>query len=97
MYMTKMGGGYLTGYGLRDAATSISSNIVEGFEKRNNKEFARFLRIAKGSTGEVRNRLYIAMTIEYVTNEEFTAINQDLLTLGNKIGSLISYLDKNKK
>ncbi|PIZ45900.1 hypothetical protein COY30_01155 [Candidatus Woesebacteria bacterium CG_4_10_14_0_2_um_filter_44_9] len=48
-------------FGLRDqirrAAISISSNIVEGFEKRSNNEFRRFLLIAKGSTAEARNQL----------------------------------------
>ena len=38
---------------------SISSNIVEGFEKNNNKEFRRFLKIAKGSTGEARSQVII--------------------------------------
>jgi len=47
-------------YGLRDqiqkAAVSISSNIVEGFEKSNNNEFIRFLKIAKGSLA--RQKIY---------------------------------------
>jgi len=50
-------------FGLRDqiqrAVVSISSNIVEGFEKNNNNEFIRFLKIAKGSCGEVRNHEFI--------------------------------------
>jgi four helix bundle protein len=50
-------------FGLRDqirrAVISISSNIVEGFEKNNNNEFVRFLKIAKGSVGEVRNRFIL--------------------------------------
>ena len=45
---------------LRRAVVSISSNVVEGFEKNNNNEFIRYLKIAKGSVGEVRNQLYIA-------------------------------------
>jgi four helix bundle protein len=43
---------------IRRAIISDSSNIVEGFEKNNNNEFIRFLKIAKGSIGEVRNQLY---------------------------------------
>jgi four helix bundle protein len=38
-------------FGLRDqirrSTVSISSNIVEGYEKSNNNEFMRFLKIAK--------------------------------------------------
>ncbi len=85
-------------FGLRDqirrASISISSNIVEGFEKNNNNEFRRFLKISKGSVGEVRNQLYIALAVEYISKKEFDQANKLLLLLANKIGSLISYLNK---
>ena len=38
---------------IRRAAVSICSNIAEGFERSGNKEFVKFLWIAKGSAGEV--------------------------------------------
>lgn len=66
-------GNFSKDYGLRDqirrAVVSISSNIVEGFEKNNNNEFVRFLKIAKGSAGEVRNQLYIALAINYINQK----------------------------
>ncbi len=43
---------------IRRAIISVSSNIVEGFEKNNNNEFIRYLKISKGSAGEVRNQLF---------------------------------------
>ena len=50
-------------YGLKDqithAAISISSNIAKGFERNSNRQFARYLKIAKGSCGELRSQLYI--------------------------------------
>ncbi|WPP53691.1 four helix bundle protein [Catalinimonas niigatensis] len=42
---------------MKRAAVSISSNIAEGYEYGNNKEFVRFLRYAKGSAGELRSQL----------------------------------------
>ena len=88
-------------FGLRDqirrAIISVSSNIVEGFEKSNNNEFIRYLRIAKGSVGEVRNQLYIALATKYITNEEFEETNKMLEELANQIGGLIGYLEKHRK
>jgi len=83
-------------FGLRDqirrAVISISSNIVEGFEKNNNNEFIRFLKMSKGSAGEVRNQLYIALEVNYINKEKFKEINNKLEDLAGQIGGLIVYL-----
>ncbi len=87
-------------FGLRDqirrAIISVSSNIVEGFEKNNNNEFIRFLKIAKGSVGEVRNQLYIALAVNYITKIEFEKTNKDLENIAGQIGGFIVYL-QNKR
>ncbi|MGB3094533.1 MAG: four helix bundle protein [Microgenomates group bacterium] len=83
-------------FGLRDqlrrASVSINSNIVEGFEKNNNNEFIRYLKIAKGSSGEVRSQMYISREIDYVTEEEFVKISNLLDNLSRQIGGFINYL-----
>ena len=88
-------------FGLRDqirrAVVSISSNIVEGFEKNNNNEFARYLRIAKGSVGEVRNQLEIAHIVGYLSIDKLQKLDEKLLLLASKIGSLLRYLINQKK
>lgn len=81
---------------IRRAVISISSCIVEGFEKNNNNEFKRFLQISKGSCGEVRNQLYIALAVNHITNQEFNNINNMLIEEAGKIGAFISYLEKQK-
>ncbi len=87
-------------FGLRDqvrrAMISVSSNIVEGFEKRNNNEFIRFLKIAKGSVGETRNQLYIALAVNYIIKQEFEESNKELEELANQIGSFINYLERKR-
>ena len=77
---------------IRRAIISVSSNIVEGFEKNNNNEFIRYLKIAKGSVGEVRNQLHIALSIGYITAKEFEITNHQFELLGQQIGGLLSYL-----
>jgi len=93
--------GFRMDFGLRDqvrrAIISVSSNIVEGFEKNNNNEFIRFLKIAKGSAGEARSQLYIALEVKYISKEEFNKANRDLISLSNQIGRFITYLQAHKK
>ncbi len=82
---------------LRRAIVSVSSNIAEGFEKNNNNEFIRYLKIAKGSVGEVRNQFFVAKEVGYITEDKFNMINDLLLSLAKQIGSFISYLEKTRK
>ena len=51
------------------AAVSIPSNIAEGAERFSDKEFARFLYIARGSAAELRTQLYIANKINLIDDE----------------------------
>ncbi len=58
-------GAFARDFGLRDqirrACVSILSNIAEGFERSGTGEFVQFLSSAKGSAGEVRAQLYVAL------------------------------------
>ncbi len=82
---------------IRRALISISSNIVEGFERNNNNEFIHYLKIAKGSAGEVRSQLFIAAKLNYFTQYEYEEISEKLLLLSNKIGRFIVYLLSKRK
>ncbi len=53
------------------AALSVPSNVAEGYERDSNKEFVRFLNIAKGSCGELRTQLYISRKLNFLTKAQF--------------------------
>jgi len=69
-----------TDFGFKDqiqrAAVSILSNIAEGFERGTQQEFLNYLYIAKGSAGEVRAQLYVALDAGYLNPETFKYLNE---------------------
>ncbi|HYF04653.1 MAG TPA: four helix bundle protein [Patescibacteria group bacterium] len=56
---------------IQRAVVSIANNIAEGFERRGDKEFKRFLFMSKGSCGEVRSLLYFALDLNYIDKVTF--------------------------
>ncbi|AKM82268.1 MAG: S23 ribosomal protein [Berkelbacteria bacterium GW2011_GWE1_39_12] len=48
------------------ASVSVMNNIAEGYERMGDKEFKKFLYISKGSCGEVRSMLYLALELKYI-------------------------------
>ena len=83
-------------FGLRDqirrAAISILSNIAEGFERGGDNEFLQFLSIAKGSCGEARAQLYIALDQTYISPPEFETLTRSACEVSQLISGLMKYL-----
>jgi four helix bundle protein len=83
-------------FGFKDQITragiSIMNNISEGFCRGGDAELRQFLKISKGSAGEVKNMYYIAEDQNYVQSE--TAFNRRNKTqrLINGTGKFIKYL-----
>jgi four helix bundle protein len=84
-------------FGLRDqmrrAAVSIMSNIAEGFESQTQRLFIQFLSRAKGSAGELRAQLYIALEQEYIAANEFQTAYSLAETCSKQLASFIRYLE----
>ena len=77
---------------IRKSSLSILSNIAEGFERNGNREFINFLYIAKGSCGEARAQLYIALDRRYVSKEEFETVHSELTRISGLLSGFIKYL-----
>ena len=88
----------LKDFGFRDqvcrASISVINNIAEGFERNSDKEFQRFLKISKGSAGEVRSMLWVAVDLTYLDLKEAKDLIERYTLLSSKISSLIHYLNQ---
>lgn len=77
---------------MRRAAVSGVSNIAEGFERGSNKELLQFLYIAKGSIGELRAQLYVALDASMISNEDFKECFKQCEKVSKGISMFASYL-----
>ncbi len=83
-------------FGLRDqmrrAAVSIMSNIAEGFARNGDREFCRYLDIARGSAAEVQSLLFVAEDAGYVSTQERLRLEQIIGPMLLKVARLSEYL-----
>ena len=98
IYQTSATGGFVRDFGLKDqirrASVSILSNIAEGFERGGDKEFSQFLAIAKGSCGEVRAQLYVALDQGYFSADTFDQLFSSATEVGQLLAGFIRYLKR---
>lgn len=79
---------------LRRASVSIMNNIAEGFERHSDADFAHFLTIAKGSSGEVRSLLYLGEDRHYFTLEQSGTLRTAAESISGGLAKLAIYLRK---
>jgi four helix bundle protein len=95
-YALSRSGALSRDFGLRDqmrrAAVSVMSNISEGFESRTKALFVEFLGRAKGSAGELRAQLYVALDAEYLGRTDFDELFEMVERCSSQLSRLMSYL-----
>ncbi len=78
---------------LIDSARSAPRNIAEGFARYKHKEFAQFVRVAKGSLGEVLDHFIDAVDNGYMTPNEFAQHDHACKQALKAVNGLIRYLE----
>ena len=77
---------------IRRSALSIPSNFAEGYERKSNKEFIRFLFIAKGSAGELRTQVHIAKDLNYIDDNIYNELINKSQEISKSLSGFIKYL-----
>ena len=98
IYKITSKGDFARDFGLKDqirrASVSIMSNIAEGFKRSGTGEFAHFLATAKGSAGEVRSQLYVALDQGYISQVLFDPLIAGVTDISRMLSGLMTYLKK---
>ncbi len=97
IYKLTASGGLSRDYGLKGqmqrAAVSIASNISEGYERKSDIEFIRFLYISKGSLSELVTQLEISKEVGLISEDVLMPVADQC----NKLGVMLTKLIQSRK
>lgn len=77
---------------IRRAAVSVPSNIAEGKGRYSDRDFVRFLLVARGSLLELETQLIIAQELGYVSEGDADCLLRMAETAGRALSGLINSL-----
>jgi four helix bundle protein len=100
IYASTRIGQFAKDYGLKDqiqrASVSTMANIAEGFERGGDREFIQFLSNSKGSCGEVKSHLCVAMDQSYISAAGFDQLYAKADEISRLVGGFMAYLQKSQ-
>jgi len=98
IYARSRVGAFAKDFGLKDhiqrAAVSIMGNVAEGFDRGGDKEFIQFLSVSKGSCGETKSHLYVALDREYIDKSQFDRLYGTADEVSRLISGFMGYLQQ---
>jgi four helix bundle protein len=80
---------------LTASAVSVMANIAEGFHRKSNRDFMKFLDYARASIAETLSHCYVGLDQKYIDEEELKHIKEQSEIIWKKVNHLIAYLNKN--
>ena len=78
---------------MRRAAVSIPSNIAEGKDRVTDREFVRFLSIARGSVSELETQFLICERLGYIDTVNINIAVEHCREVGRMLHGLIKSLE----
>lgn len=81
---------------IRRAAVSVPSNIVEGCSRESQFDYCRFLEIAFGSLRELHYQFGLAHRLKFVSNLEFSQLENKFIENEKVLGALIRKMRRDK-
>ena len=61
---------------LRRSAVSVATNIVEGFKRKSDRDYAHFLNLADASLEETKYHVLLSKDLKYLSSEDFESLNK---------------------
>ena len=85
-------------YGFKEqitrSALSIPSNIAEGYERHSARSRIQFLKIAKGSCGELWTQLLIAREVKFIEDTMCRQMEDEAKALSKMLYRLIKHFEE---
>jgi len=70
---------------LRRSAASVATNVVEGYKRRSDKDFAHFLNVADASLEETKYHLLLACDLKYLNSNNYGQLS----VLADEVGRML--------
>jgi four helix bundle protein len=81
---------------MRRCSASIGANIAEGWGKRSNAEFQRFLQIASGSASELDYHLLLARDLKLLIDTDYDRVVRELSVMRRMLTALLQKVDNER-
>jgi four helix bundle protein len=81
---------------IRKSAVSSMANIAEGFHRRSNRDFMKFLDYSRTSIAETISHAYVALDQSYIEQPELAEVQRQADVVWKKVNNFITYLNTKK-
>jgi len=82
---------------ITNSAVSSMANIAEGFHRKSNRDFMKFLDYSRASLAETLSHSYVALDQGYISQEELEHVKRQSDVVWKKVNNFITYLSKTLK